>query len=122
MVLNETPVRTSKNFHANDIEIKDFEAPQEVEQFLNRSIYINSEKQTLLVAESLEDSERLNDLYEDNRVLVSEITKGDFKLKYGVGQELVNSSTEQANQPIRIVAKEGSKDSSVNLEFSFVNE
>ena len=119
MILNETPVRTSKNFHANDIEIKDFEVPQEINKFLNRTIYINGEKKTLLVNENLEDSERLNDLYEDGKVLVSEITRDDFKLKYGVGQELINSSAEQSNQPLRIVAKEGSKGTQINLEYLF---
>ena len=119
MVLNETPVRTSNNFHSNSIELKEFEVPAEVNQFINRSIYINSEKQTLLVAESLEDSQRLNDLYEDNKLLVSELTKGDFKLKYGVGQDITDSVIQNTNQPLRIQAKEGSKDIQVNVEFKF---
>jgi len=119
MILNETPVRTSKNFRANNIEIKDFEVPENIEKFSNRTIFINGEKKTLLVNESIEDSERLNDLYEDSKVLVSEITKSDFKLKYGVGQELIDSSTKNTNQPIRIVAKEGTNNAQVNVEFTF---
>ena len=39
MVLNETPVKTSNNFHSNNIELKEFEVPAEVNQFINRSIY-----------------------------------------------------------------------------------
>ncbi|MBR6253281.1 MAG: SufD family Fe-S cluster assembly protein [Clostridia bacterium] len=113
MILNQTPVRTSKNFRANEIELNEFEAPQEVNNFLNRNIYINSEKKIMLVAESAEDSERLNDLYEDSKILVTEITKGDFKLKYGVGQE------QTTNQPMRILAKEGCNGATVNLEFNF---
>ena len=116
MILNETPIRTSNNFHANNIDIKEFEVPQEEKKFINRNIYINSEKKTMLVAESIEDSERLNDLYEDGRLLVSELTKGDTKLKYGVGID------NNPNQPIRIQAKENAQESTVNLEFTFDEE
>ncbi|MBR3280250.1 MAG: SufD family Fe-S cluster assembly protein [Clostridia bacterium] len=116
MILNETPVRTSKNFNSNNIELKNFEVPQENNGFLNRNIYINSEKKIMIVAESQEDSERLNDLYEDNKVLVTEITKSDFKLKYGVGQE------NNPNQFIRVLAKEGATGVAINLEFTFDEE
>ena len=122
MILNETPIRTSKNFLANEIELKDFEVPQNIDKFLNRTIYINSEKKTLLVSESIEDSERLNDLYEDGKILVSEITKDDFKVKYGVGKELTSISKEKVNQPLRILAKEDSNNSQVNIEFLFDEE
>ena len=116
MYFNETPVRTSKNFNANDIELKDFEMPEETAEFINRTVYINSEKETLLVNESIEDSGRLNDLYEDGKVLISELTKDDFKLKYGVGKEV---TTRKANQPIRILSKENATNVQVNLEFAF---
>jgi len=122
MILNETPIRTSNNFRANDIELKDFEVPKEVNKFLNRNIYINSEKQTMLLDESIEDSERLNDLYEDGKLLVSEITKGDFKVKYGVGQELIDMANNNPNQSLRILSKEGSSGSTLNVEFSFDEE
>ena len=116
MILNETPVRTSKNFNANNIVLKDFEAPQEEKKFINRNIYINSDKKIMLLAESLEDSERLNDLYDDSKLLVTEFSKGDFKLKYGVGQE------QTPNQPIRILAKESCNGAKVNLDFTFDEE
>ncbi len=119
MILNETPVRTSKNFKANSIEINDFEIPQEIGNFLNRTIYINSEKKTLLVSESIEDSERLNDLYEDGKLLITEVTKDDFKIKYGVGEDLVKVSKENPNQPLRILSKEGTSGAQVNIEFLF---
>ncbi len=122
MILNETPVRTSRNFNANDIELRDFEVLEDVDKFLNRTIYVNSEKETLIVAESEEDTNRLNDLYEDGRVLISELTKDDSKLKYGVGEEIVNSCENNSNQPIRIVAKEGSAPSEVIVDFSFDEE
>ncbi len=119
MILNETPVRTSKNFNANDIEIKSIKVPDNVNSFLNRSIYINSDKKTLLVAENDEDSNRLNDLYEDSKVLVSELTKDDFKVKFGVGEDVVKNCQSNTNQPIRIVAKENSNLVEANIEFLF---
>ena len=122
MVLNETPIRTSKNFNVNNMELKDFEIPEKINKFTNRTIYINSEKQTLLVNENLEDSERLNDLYEDGKILISELTKCDFKLKYGVANELTNFAITNSNQPLRILAKEGTCGSSVNIEFTFDEE
>ena len=122
MILNETPVRTSQNFKANNIEIADVNLPESVEPFLNRTIYINSEKKTLLVAESLEDSERLNDLYEDSKILVSELTKDDFDLKYSIGEEVSKNAIDLANQKLRIVAKENTTDVVANIEFAFDKE
>ena len=119
MVLNETPVRTSVNFNANEIELKDFEVPQNDNRFINRTIYVNSEKKTLLVAESDEDSNRLNDLYEDARISVSELIKDPSDVKFGVGKEITGACIEKANQPLRIVAKENSALSEVNIDFSF---
>ena len=119
MLLNETPVRTSKNFKANDIEIEEFEVPKINDKFLNRTIYINSEKKTLLVNESFEDSERLNDLYEDSKILVSEITKSDFNFKYGTHEELIKECIDNSNQPLRVVGKEESNGSEANIEFLF---
>ena len=73
-------------------------------------------EQTILV---VEDSERLNDLYEDGKLLISEITKDNFKLKYGISDESTGLSVAHANQPIRIVAKEDSVNTNVNIEFLF---
>jgi Fe-S cluster assembly scaffold protein SufB len=119
MILNETPVRTSKNFNANDIVIENLEAPETPKEFINRTVYINSEKETLLVNENIEDSQRLNDLYEDSKILVSELTKDDFNLKFGVGKELTDSSKRTPNQPLRIVSKENASNVQVNVEFAF---
>ena len=121
MILNETPIRTSKNFNANNIniDIKELECLENPTTFNNRTIYIDSEKKTLLVNESFEDSERLNDLYEDGKLLISEITKDNFKLKYGISDESTDLSVAHANQPIRIVAKEDSVNTNVNIEFLF---
>ena len=44
MIINETPVRTSKNYGINNIEIKDFENPKRIEEFSNLTITGDAEK------------------------------------------------------------------------------
>ena len=119
MILNETPIRTAENYNANNMEIKDVKISDKIELFLNRTIYVNGDKKVLLVAESIEDSNRLNDLYEDSKILVSELTNDDFKLKYGIWKDNDIVSKERANQPLRIVAKSDSASSDCDIEFCF---
>jgi Fe-S cluster assembly scaffold protein SufB len=118
MILNETPLRTSKNFHVNDIEINNISIPESMPEFNSRSIYINSEKEVLVSDKYFENSEENVDLYEDSRILVSEIVKDDFRLKYGVGSELSSRCANNPNQQLRIVAKEGTQ-SNASVEFVF---
>ena len=117
MILNNTPIRTSKNFKANDIEIDDIKMPEELEEFSNRTIYINSEKKILLVEEGSNSIEKQENLYEDANLLVTKNVKDDFKLKYGISKDLL--LTDKINQTLRILAKENSINSDVNIEFLF---
>ena len=74
--LNETPVRTSRNFNINNIKLEDVEIPKDIKDFKNVSI----EK------ESLKDT--LNDEIDD------------FEIKYGVGLE--NIIKEKSNSRIKL--------------------
>ena len=60
MILNETPIRTSKNFNINNIDINDLNVPDEIGKFKNRSIYVNSEREVLISEKSLDDE--MNDV------------------------------------------------------------
>ena len=74
-VLNETPVRTSKNYGINNIEIKDFEEPV-IKEFKNIKITDN-----------------------ENCVLNH---KEEVKLKFGLGEYFLNQSNEQSNVDLKI--------------------
>ena len=75
IVLNETPVRTSKNYGINNIEIKDFEEPV-IKEFKNIKIIDN-----------------------ENCVLNH---KEEVKLKFGLGEYFLNQSNEQSNVDLKI--------------------
>ena len=38
MILNETPIRTSKNFNMNNIKIENLDIPEEIVEFKNTKI------------------------------------------------------------------------------------
>jgi Fe-S cluster assembly scaffold protein SufB len=119
MILNETPIRTSKNFGANNINIENLDVPEEINKFNNRSIYINSEKEVLISEKSKDDELTDIDLYEDSKVLVTEIIKDNFGLKYGVDNTGLISASDKCNHKLRVVAKENASDANINIEFRF---
>lgn len=75
IVLNETPVRTSKNYGINNIEIKEFEEPV-IKEFKNIKIT-------------------------DNENCVSS-EKENINLKFGLGEYFLNQSNEQSNVNLKI--------------------
>lgn len=81
--LNETPVRTSRNFNINNIKIKDVSLLDKVKKFAN--ITISGIDETV---------------YLENEI-------SDFKLKYGTGKVLEDEITKKANHKLRIVIKSG---------------
>ena len=119
MILNETPIRTSKNFKANNIEIEDVKIPDTKSKFENRNIYINSEKEKLLCGENIEDSNKLNDIYEDSKLIISELTNDNFELSYGVGKDFNKNLRTYTNQPLRIVSKKDCDVSNIQIDFLF---
>ena len=89
MKLNETPVRTSKNFNINNIELKDLEIPEIVGEFKN-----------LTSTKNIENS------------------PSDINLAYGLGDVLTNNVKNNSNRKIRLMI-ESKKMEEHQIEFKF---
>lgn len=76
--LNETPVRTSRNFNINNIKLKDINIPTDIKEFNNVNITNNSSK--------------IN--------ISSEVR--DISLTYGVGEVLINQLKENCNKKLNL--------------------
>ena len=95
MFLNETPIRTSKNYGINNIELKDIELPKHIEEF--NSLTISGD------TSNFEISEEINKI----------------PLTHGNGKELEDLCNTQANRNIKI---EDKKSGTLNLEFNLNEE
>ena len=95
MIINQTPVRTSKNYEINNIELKEIELPKKIEEFNGLTITGDTSK--------FEISENVS----------------KTPLKYGNGKELETQIFEKANQNIKI---SDLKAGSIDLEFNFSEE
>lgn len=76
--LNETPVRTSRNFNINNIKLKDINIPTDIKEFNNVNITNNSSK--------------IN--------ISSEVR--DISLTYGVGEILINQLKKNCNKKLNL--------------------
>ena len=76
--LNETPVRTSKNYNINNVKIEKIEVPEEIKEFNNLEIKCETSKIKI-----------------DEQV-------SNINLKYGLAETLTNQVNEQANQKLKI--------------------
>lgn len=76
--LNETPVRTSRNFNINNIKLKDINIPADIREFNNVNITNNSSK--------------IN--------ISSEVR--DISLTYGVGEMLINQLKKNCNKKLNL--------------------
>ena len=76
--LNETPLRTARNFKINNIKLENVEIPKKIEKFDNVNI--------------------IND---NNNVSIKNI-KNDVNIKYGVGEILINQINEKSNVNLEI--------------------
>ncbi len=94
--LNETPVRTSKNFNINNIKLENVNIPKNIKEFHNTNILTQSSK-----------------------VKIDENTS-KCKLTYGLGEILTNQVNEQANKNLKIVI-DNKIDEEINVEFLFDN-
>ena len=88
--INETPVRTSRNFNANNITIKDVIIPEQIKEFNNISIKNDNVK----IEENL----------------------SDINLSYGIGERLIEQIRKQSNKKIKIDLKENMTE---QIEFKF---
>lgn len=87
LVLNETPVRTSRNFNINNIKLEDIDIPEKINFFGNLDIFIESEK--------------INVDYQNTNP----------KITYGVGEEFINQVKNRSNCSLKILI-----DTKVNKE------
>lgn len=92
--LNETPVRTSRNFNINNMKLEGVYIPEKIEKFNHIEIIGgNSENK------------------------VTSNTKS-CHLTYGLGKELTNQVEKQANQKLNIIL-EGKQNQEMKIEFQF---
>ena len=96
--LNETPVRTSRNFNINNAKLKDIEIPESIEKFTNIQIKNDSSKIEIL------------NLLDKN-----------YKLIYGLGELLENQVKESANQNYKIIV-DSKTNKTVQICFKFDNK
>lgn len=89
--LNETPLRTSRNYIINNITLEDVEIPNNVKEFDNIEI------------------EKENSIVDDN------VT--NKKLTYGVGKILEENILKNANHKVRIVTDNKSEDVKIFYNF-----
>lgn len=95
--LNETPLRTSRNFNINNIKIKNVSIPEISKEFEN--IRITGESPKIII-----DSE-----------------VSDYKLNYGVGDLLVNQVKENSNKKLRITV-DSKINKTIEIEFNLNKE
>ena len=94
--LNETPVRTSRNFNINNIKLENVDIPDKVQDFDNLEILGKSSKLTI----------------QDN--------VSDFNLEYGLGDILTNHVKEKSNKKIRLTI-DNKNNEELYLNFKFDN-
>lgn len=95
--LNETPVRTSRNFNINNIKLENISIPQEINNFNNMQVYGDESKV----------------------IIDNQNTK--LNLTYGLGEFLTNQVSNNANKKIKIVIdKKVNKE--IEIDFKFDKE
>lgn len=92
--LNETPVRTSRNFNINNIKLENVNVPDSVEEFENVQIYNESEKN------------KINFEVED------------FDITYGISNEFVSQVKKNSNYNVKIDI-ESKVNKNIKLDFLF---
>lgn len=99
--LNETPVRTAKNFRINNIKLENIEVPEVIPSFENVTIIGDTSKMDI----------------EQN----ADNTNTD--LVYGLSEELTNQVKHGANQKIKLNINSNQKEKSeAEIDFNFDNE
>ena len=96
--LNETPVRTAKNFRINNIKLENIEVPEVIPTFENVTIIGDTSK-------------------------IDIDSNTDINLVYGLSEELTNQVKTQANQKIKLnINSNQNKKSESEIDFNFDNE
>lgn len=97
LVLNETPVRTSKNFNINNIKFENIDFPSKIGEFKNANI-----SELGLKVNNYHDVEK-------------------FNLKYGLNEILTNQVNEEANFKSNIVI-DSKTNKDIQIDFKFDND
>ena len=96
--LNETPVRTAKNFRINNIKLENIEVPEVIPTFENVTIIGDTSK-------------------------IDIDSNTDINLVYGLSEELTNQVKTQANQKTKLnINSNQNKKSESEIDFNFDNE
>ena len=96
--INETPVRTSRNFNINNIKLENVEIPEKIKPFEN--ILIENENSNIKI---------------DNKTIKTELV-------YGISKQFVENIKDNANQNINInVDGNNKKEVKLNFEFNSKN-
>ena len=99
--LNETPVRTARNFRINNMKLENIEVPEVITSFENVTI--------------IGDTSKIN--IEQN----ADNTNTD--LVYGLSEELTNQAKHGANQKIKLTINSNQNEKSeAEIDFNFDNE
>ena len=94
MILNETPVRTAKNFAINNINIEDIKVLEKVSEFNNITITADTTN-----VDIEQDASKIN-------------------LTYGLNEVLTNQINFHSNKNLKLIAK-GKENSETQIEFKF---
>lgn len=94
--LNETPVRTSRNFNINNIKLENIEIPEKIKQFKN--VEITNENSKAEVKNNTNNS-----------------------LTYGLSQELTNLVNKSSNQNIKLIIN-SKTNKETHIKFKFDKE
>ena len=97
MKLNETPVRTSRNFNINNIKLEDVEIPKKIPKFNNRTVIIDS-----------------------NKVDVYPFAT-NANLTYGISQELTEQVNSHVNENLQLVIN-SKKNSNIEVDYEIDNK
>lgn len=92
--LNETPVRTARNFNINNIELEDVEFPENINEFKTAKLYLESSKDK------------------------AEFIKTDMTLTYGLSETFYKQATNNSNYELKIDVNSKMKNL-VKIDFNF---
>lgn len=94
--LNETPVRTSRNFNINNIKLENIDIPDEIESFDNMEIKVQTPE------------------------IKIESNIDEFELAYGLGDILTNQIKEKANKKLKLII-DSKNNEELQINFKFDN-
>ena len=95
--LNETPVRTARNFNINNIKLENIKVPEQIQKFENITITSDTSKTDI------------------------EQEVSTANLVYGLNEYLTNQAKTQANQKLKLIIDD-KENNETQIEFNFDEE